>query len=178
MHKKLAAILTISIFIIGTLAIMAPAQAHFTLGLNQPNYPYTTQNFDPHVRGVIGYVWPGGGENTYNGYPTSVNPLLSPGYVAPYPATAIGKAGAQLWTQNVEQLDGDEYSPSGAILTSSTGDLIFAINATGCTTTTNPVSGEPVSHPALSGHSSPSATIDELFWCGCWLFQIVHCHST
>ena len=44
---------------------------------------------------------------------------------------AISKAGAQVWTQNVEQLDGDEYSPSGAIVARSTGDLIFAINRTG-----------------------------------------------
>ena len=142
MNKKLAASLTIAIFLMSTLAILAPVQADFTLGQNPPNYPFTTQNFDPHVTGVIGYVWPGGGENTYDGAPTTVNPLLSPGYVAPYPANAVKNAVG--WTQNVEQLDGDEYAPSGAIVVGSTGDLIFAINATGCTTTTNPVNGHPI----------------------------------
>ena len=44
--------------------------------------------------------------------------------------TLSSKAGAKVWTQNVEQLDGDEYAPSGAIVAGSTGDLIFAINAT------------------------------------------------
>ena len=130
MNTKLVACLTIAIFLMSTLAILGPVQAHFTLGQNQPNYPFTTQNFDPHVPGVIGYVWPGGGENSYDGAPASVTPLLSPGYVAPYPSQAISKAGAQLWTQNVEQLDGDEYAPSGAIVAGSTGDLIFAINYT------------------------------------------------
>ena len=77
---------------------------------------------------MIGYVWPGGGENTYNGYPTVVNPLLSPGYVAPYPGKRCEEAVG--WTQNVVQLDGDEYSPSGAIVAGSTGDLIFALNYT------------------------------------------------
>ncbi len=61
-----------------------------------------------------------------------IRPLLilssSPGYVAPYPSNAVKNAVG--WTQNVEQLDGDEYSPSGAIVTGSTGDLIFAINYT------------------------------------------------
>jgi hypothetical protein len=111
-----------------TIAILAPVRADFTLGQNQPNYPFTVQNFDPHVPGVIGYVWPGGGENTYDGAPTAVTPLLSPGYVAPYPSNAVSKSAG--WTQNVEQLDGDEYAPSGAIIAGSTGDLIFAINAT------------------------------------------------
>ena len=140
LDKKLAASLSIAIFLMSTIAVLAPVQAHFTLGQNTPNYPFTQQNFDPHVTGVIGYVWPGGGENTYNGYPTTVNPLLSPGYVAPYPSKPSGNSALGL-DSNVEQLDGDEYSPSGAIVVSSTGDLIFAINATGNTTTTDPVTG-------------------------------------
>ena len=95
MNKKLAASLTIAIFLMSTIAILAPVQADFTLGQNQPNYPFTVQNFDPHVPGVIGYVWPGGGENTYDGAPTSIKPLLSPGYVAPYPANAISRSGSE-----------------------------------------------------------------------------------
>ena len=92
MNKKLAASLSIAIFLMSTIAVLAPVQAHFTLGQNTPNYPFTLQNFDPHVPGVIGYVWPGGGENTYNGYPTVLNPLFSPGYVAPYPGNAVSRS--------------------------------------------------------------------------------------
>jgi hypothetical protein len=135
LHKKLAATLTISIFILSMFAVMAPAQAHFTLGSSSPVYPYTTDNFDPHVDGVIGYVWPGGGENTYLGYPTYVSSLVAPGYIAPYPSLSIqkdvaagGLAGSYL--ANYQQVDAHEYAPFGAIVTGTTGDLIFAINAT------------------------------------------------
>jgi hypothetical protein len=132
LHKKLAATLTIAIFLFSTLAILAPVQAHFTLGDNLPNYPYHTNDFDPHVPGVIGYVWPGGGENTYLGYPTQVTNVVSPGYVSPYPVQSLTGAGVypSPWTQNYAQLDGHEYAPFGAIVTGTTGDLIFAVNST------------------------------------------------
>ena len=94
MNKKLAASLTIAIFLMSTIAILAPVQADFTLGQNSPNYPYTINNFDPHVKGIVGYVWPGGGENTYDGSPVAVNNVVGPGYVAPYPAKAISAASA------------------------------------------------------------------------------------
>jgi hypothetical protein len=129
LHKKLAATLTIAIFLFSTLAILAPVQAHFTLGLNTPNYPYHVDDFDPHVPGVIGYVWPGGGENTYLGYPQYVTNVVSPGYVAPYPSKDLNAHGFG-WTQNLMQLDGHEYAPFGAIVTGTKGDLIFAVNAT------------------------------------------------
>jgi len=140
LHKKLAATLTITIFLISTFAILAPVQAHFTLGSSSPVYPWTTSNFDPHVSGVIGYVWPGGGENTYDGYPTLVGTgyQLPPGYVAPYPIKSLqanaflkGLGGSYLLSQNYLQEDANEYAPFGAIVTGTTGDLIFAINATG-----------------------------------------------
>jgi hypothetical protein len=133
LNKKLAASLTIAIFLISTFAILAPVQAHFTLGENVPNYPYTIQNFDPHVGGVVGYVWPGGGEAAYAGSYTGVSNVVGPGYVAPYPTPSLTKAGVypSPWTQNYAQLDGHEYAPFGAIVTGSTGDLIFAINYTG-----------------------------------------------
>ena len=136
MNKKLAASLTIAIFLLSTIAILAPVQAHFTLGQNVPNYPYTTQNFDPHVQGIVGYVWPGGGEDAYDGSPTGSVPgslnLAGPGYVAPYPLNALtaAKVYPSPWTQNFAQEDGDEYAPSGAIVTGTTGDLIFAVNYT------------------------------------------------
>ncbi len=138
MNKKLAASLTIAIFLLSTIAILAPVQAHFTLGLNNEGaYPYTVTNFDPHTTGVIGYVWPGGGEDTYDGSPTGSVPntlkIVGPGYVAPYPLSALAKAGVYPapWSQNYAQEDGDEYAPFGAIVVGSTGDLIFAINRTG-----------------------------------------------
>jgi len=128
LHKKLAATLTIAIFLLSTLAIIAPAQAHFTLGKYQGTYPYEVQDFDPHVPGVIGYVWPGGGENTYLGFPSYVTNVVSPGYVPPYPSQFLNTAKG--WTQNLMQLDGHEYAPFGAIVTGTTGDLIFAVNST------------------------------------------------
>jgi hypothetical protein len=133
LNKKLAASLSIAIFLMSTLAILAPVQAHFTLGRNNEGvYAYTVQNFDPHVPGIIGYVWPGGSENTYLGSPTGVTNKVGPGYVPPYPVNALTAAGVYnpSWTQNLAQLDGHEYSPFGAIVVGSTGDLMFAINIT------------------------------------------------
>lgn len=126
MHKKLAASLTIAIFILGTLAIMSPVQAHYTLGLNTGTPPYHVSDFDPHQTGVIGYVWPGSGENAYAGAPNSVN-TYPPGYVAPWADNGVNPPGAPpTWYQ----LAGNAYAPFGAVLVGSTGDLIFAINAT------------------------------------------------
>ena len=69
LHKKLAAVLTIAIFAISTFAIVNPVSAHFTLGDLTGTYRYHANDFDPHVPGVIGYVWPGGGQNAYGGFP-------------------------------------------------------------------------------------------------------------
>jgi len=128
LRKKLAATLTIAIFIISTFAIMVPTQAHFTLGNLSGTSPYDLNNFDPHVAGPIGYVWPGSGQCAYQGIPNSVNANCSPGYQSPYPQGNPPGAPSNSWYQ----LQGDTYAPFGAVLTSSTGDLIFAINAT-CT---------------------------------------------
>ena len=80
---------------------MAPVQAHFTLGDNTSGYPYHIDDFDPHVSGVIGYVWPGGGENVYTGGAsaagmnpyTTISTILPPGYVPPYPTDSLAAAG-------------------------------------------------------------------------------------
>ena len=128
MHKKLAAMLTIAIFAMGTLAIAVPVSAHFTLGNLTGTYRYHANDFDPHVPGVIGYVWPGGGLNAYSGSPASVNSATGPGYQSPYPGGNPVGAPTSSWYQ----LEGDTYAPFGAILAGSTGDLIFAINATAC----------------------------------------------
>jgi hypothetical protein len=131
LHKKLAATLTITIFLLGTLAIMIPVQAHYTLGNSTNATPYHVNDFDPHVVGAIGYVWPGGGENTYSGYPGwtgNTAPPGPPGYIAPWADGAkFNPPGAPSFTWY--QLAGNAYAPFGAILTGSTGDLIFAVNA-------------------------------------------------
>ena len=59
----------------------------------------------------------------------------APGYQSPYPGqkppatpgvNQFGNAPSSSWYQ----LEGDAYAPFGAVLTGSTGDLIFALNAT------------------------------------------------
>ena len=127
MQRKLVATLTIAIFLLSTLAVIVPAQAHFTLGNLTGTNPYSINNFDPHVAGPIGYVWPGSGQCAYNGFPNQASDNCSPGYQSPYPNGNPPGAPSNSWYQ----LEGDTYAPFGAVLTSSTGDLIFAINATG-----------------------------------------------
>ncbi|HUK49871.1 MAG TPA: hypothetical protein VLV18_02450, partial [Terriglobales bacterium] len=130
MDKKLTAIIVIGLFFFGTFAITAPVQAHFTLGDLTGTYRYHSNDFDPHIPGVIGYVWPGGGLNTYTGSPNLVSVNNAPGYQSPYPGGNPAGAPTTSWYQ----LEGDTYAPFGAILAGSTGDLIFALNATACST--------------------------------------------
>jgi len=119
---------TILILIISTLALVIPVRATFTLGNLSGTNPYEINNFDPHVAGPVGYVWPGSGENAYLGFPNLASDNLSPGYQSPYPNGNPPGAPTNSWYQ----LEGDTYAPFGAVLTNSTGDLIFGLNAT-CT---------------------------------------------
>jgi len=107
---------------------MVPAQATFTEGNAIGTTPYWVNNYDPHVPGVIGYVWPGSGECAYLGLPNAVNNNCGPGYQAPYPNGNPPGAPSSSWYQ----LEGNAYAPFGAVLTGSTGDMIFGINATAC----------------------------------------------
>jgi len=59
MNKRLGAAFVVMLFMLGIVA--APVSAHFTLGRFTPTYRFRTEDYDPHVYGVIGYVWPGGG---------------------------------------------------------------------------------------------------------------------
>ncbi|MGA2971333.1 MAG: carboxypeptidase-like regulatory domain-containing protein [Candidatus Bathyarchaeia archaeon] len=150
MQKKLAAGLTIAIFLISTLAIVSqltPVSAHFTLGDYTATSPYHVCDFDgvtncvdafnnpAHVPGVIGYVWPGSGSADYIGQ----GPALgfgygnnnAPGYMPPFPGHDLAGTGVP---SNWLQLDQNAYAPFGAVLTGTTGDLIFAVNATKLTT--------------------------------------------
>ncbi len=122
---------------------MSPVQAHYTLGKSQGAYPYTVSDFDKHVDGVIGYVWPGGGENAYAGAPGFIpfQTQTPPGYIAPWADNGANPPGAP--SQTWYQVWGSAYAPFGAVLVNSTGDMIFAINATAgfpgiCTGASNP----------------------------------------
>jgi len=151
LQKKLAAGLTIAIFLISTIAIVSqltPVSAHFTLGDYTSTSPYHVCDFDgatpcadafnaaAHVPGVIGYVWPGSGSADYTGNGPalgfSYGNNFAPGYMPPYPGHDL--AGMASVPANWLQLDQNEYAPFGAILTGTTGDLIFAVNATQMTT--------------------------------------------
>ena len=165
MRKKLAATLAIAIFVISTLAVMVPTQAHFTLGNLSGTNPYDINNFDPHVAGPVGYVWPGSGQCAYQGQPNTVSANCSPGYQSPYPSGNPPGAPSNSWYQ----LEGDTYAPFGAVLTSSTGDLIFAINATclpaswstGCGST----SKTEIQTPACAaGHETGNCLSNSLGW--------------
>jgi len=101
-----------------------PVQGHFTLGDLTGTYRYHALDFD-HVAGVVGYVWPGSGLNAYEGSPDAASSSLSPGYQSPYPGGNPPGAPSEWY-----QLEGNSYAPFGAVLTGSTGDLIFAITAT------------------------------------------------
>ena len=145
MSRKLSAVFLVAIFLIGIIAVATPIQAHFTLGDLTGTYRYHTNDFDPHVPGVIGYVWPGGGLNAYSGSPATVSSSMGPGYQSPYPGGNPVGAPTSSWYQ----LEGDTYAPFGAILAGSTGDLIFAINATACA-----VQGQepdPIDHDCTGG---------------------------
>src|SRR5208337_1773071 len=172
------AALTIAIFVLSTLAIMTPnVKADFTLGALTPSYPFHQQDFDPHVSGVIGYVFPGGGLAALTGSPGTASSVLSPGYQAPYPCTSNGQelgngvivgtpgnapgcnppgAPSSSWYQ----LQGSAYAPFGAVLSGSTGDLIFAINATADT-----CPGGVSQQGLCSAHLS-----DQLGWSGVTIF--------
>ena len=135
----------IAIFMISTFAVVSPVKATFTLGDLTGSYRFHRLDFDPHVPGVIGYVWPGGGENAYNGAPSYASNSLYPGYQSPYPCRDNGEqlGGGGIGTISTAQcspagapesswyqLQGSGYAPFGAVLAGSTGDLIFAVNST------------------------------------------------
>ena len=128
MKRRLSAVFVIGIFILSIFSVVNPVQAHFTLGDLTGTFRYHANDFDPHVPGVIGYVWPGGGQNAYDGFPNVAGANLAPGYQSPYPGGNPTGAVSNSWYQ----LEGDAYAPFGAVLTGSTGDLIFALNATAC----------------------------------------------
>ena len=120
---KIRPLLVIAILMVA-LASVAPVKAHFTLGNLIPSFRFHSDDFDPHLAGPTAYVWPGGGLSSYTGFGDG----FPPGYQSPYPG---GNPPGQ--SQDVYQLEGDAYSPFGAVLASmadykSRGPLIFALN--------------------------------------------------
>src|SRR5208283_6138061 len=91
MDRRISASVIISLFMLASFAIANPVQAHFTLGDLTGTYRFHENDFDPHVPGVIGYVWPGGGEDSYAGAPNVASSFLSPGYQSPYPCRLSGE---------------------------------------------------------------------------------------
>ena len=147
MGVRLAGVATIAILLLSIVCAVTPVEAHFTLGNLTGTYRFHSEDFDPHVSGVVGYVWPGGWLNAHTGVPNAASSALSPSYQSPYPCTLAGEptgnggivgsngnaaqcnpTGAP--TSSWYQLQSSGYAPFGAVLTGSTGDLIFAINAT------------------------------------------------
>ena len=127
----------IGLFIVGILAVGVPVQASFTLGNLTGTSPFHANDFDPHLPGVIGYVWPGDGQCAYLGHENVASNNCAPGYQAPYPGSNPPGAPSNSWYQ----LEGDTYAPFGAVLTGSNGDLIFALNATAWSTVACQASG-------------------------------------
>ena len=79
-------------------------------------------------------------KTAYDGSPNLASATLSPGYESPYPCRLSGEDPGQVPGDQCNpvnapasswyQLQGNVYAPFGAVLASSTGDLIFALNAT------------------------------------------------
>jgi hypothetical protein len=123
--KRHTILIVVLLVFVAVVSPLSPAvSAHFTLGHLQGSSRWRSDDFDPHVPGPLGYVWPGAGLSTYLGQPTG----LPPGYQSPYPGGNPPGAPSSWY-----QLEGNSYSPFGAILTSTSdrnnvGDLIFAMN--------------------------------------------------
>ena len=163
MNRRLSALFVIGLFVFSMVLVVNPVQAHFTLGDLTGTYRYHLNDFDPHIPGVIGYVWPGGGQNTWGGSPNFASDNNAPGYQSPYPGQKPPAIGGQNEFGNAPssswyQLEGDSYAPFGAVLTNSTGDLIFALNATA------------QSCPGGSAQQGPCNPNDRLGWSGVTIY--------
>ena len=144
MNKKLYAAFLTVVFILSIALIAVPTEAHFTVGRPTGTLPYRVRDFDPHVPGPTGYVWPGSGVVTLptgSGAPSPVTwaqqgYMFPPGYQSPWSTNPPGVPTSWL------QLAGNAYAPFGAILTSTedhdnVGDIIFGINFTTTGKTSN-----------------------------------------
>jgi len=157
MDKRISAAFVTMLFLLGIVA--TPVSAHFTEGRHQPTYPFRSRHFDPHVEGLIGYVFPGGGLFTWPtpwfygpGWYLGPGTNTYPGYQSPWPYYDVN-TGVQLpWPAQGPmqwyQLDSNNYAPFGAILTSTIKALtpfqtMWKTNSYGTTTPLKSPSGNP-----------------------------------
>ncbi len=124
-NRKAASVLLLLISVLA-LAQQPAASAHFTLGRLTGTPRFHDQDFDPHVAGPTAFLWPGAGYAAITGASNG----LPPGYQSPWPGRNPHSAPSSWY-----QLEGNAYSPFGAILTSTPahsnlGDLILGINFT------------------------------------------------
>jgi len=113
------------LFALGIVSV--PVSAHFTLGVLTPTYDFHANDYDPHVAGIIGYVWPGiGYATTLTGAGGLAAPQY-PGYQSPYPGSNPGTKGSGYqglsgpyatgyYPPGWYQLEANNYAPFGAIL--------------------------------------------------------------
>jgi len=124
MDKRISAAFVTMLFILGIVSM--PVSAHFTMGNHIATYPFRTKHFDPHVKGLVGYVFPGSGLFTAPALGTGAPGWYTkageyPGYQSPWPYWTGGvnnpwpTQGPMQWYQ----LDANNYAPFGAILTST-----------------------------------------------------------
>ncbi len=135
LDRKVFAAVVIVIFLFSTPALLTPVTGHFTVGVNSPVPRFRANDYDRHVSGPIGYVWPGGAFSFLTGGVSpgtawAGTPASIPGYQTPYPGHNPPNAPLSWY-----QLEGTAYAPFGSILTSTddqanVGDLVFALNFT------------------------------------------------
>jgi len=119
LDKRISAAFVTMLFILGIASM--PVSAHFTLGTHIPAYPFRSKHFDPHSKGLVGYVFPGSGLFTAGAPGWYTGAGTYPGYQSPWPYWTGGvnnpwpTQGPMGWYQ----LDANNYAPFGAILTST-----------------------------------------------------------
>jgi hypothetical protein len=125
LNKRIGAAFIVMLFALGIVSV--PVSAHFTLGVLTPTYDYHASDYDPHVAGVVGYVWPGVGYATSATGAGGLGAPQYPGYQSPYPGGNPGTkgtgyqglgytAGVGYYPPEWYQLDANNYAPFGAIL--------------------------------------------------------------
>jgi len=146
MNKRLGAAFVVMLFMLGAFA--APVSAHFTLGEFTGTYRFRQKDYDPHVAGVIGYVWPGVGYAPDAAPGAGKYPLWAPqypGYQPPYPGWNPGTKGGT-YPPGSYQVDSNLYAPFGAILTSTIVAGTPFVNTWWGNPTIEGISSEKVEH--------------------------------
>jgi len=119
MDKRISAAFVTMLFILGIVAM--PVSAHFTMGKHIATYPFRQNHFDPHVKGLVGYVFPGSGLFTVGAPGWYWGSPGYPGYQSPWPywTGSVNNPWPMQGPMQWYQLDANNYAPFGAILTST-----------------------------------------------------------